>query len=354
MKEEFVSKAASMRAWIPHTPPSNRDRLELYSLHKQAASGDCPANAASGKGSGADKAKFEAWKTKRGLTQAEAMSRYISECERQLRVYGSKGGPSTTTMENTSDSPANPNAPTQASKSTESSLRGIQSVPLLASAASEPMGLYTQRLSLLTSPSASWWSKQVPLCSPSVAEPPLSYRLESMLISVGSFLERTALTPRALGPVPSTVLYSMLFPLHVLLLTYWIALIYLLSLPATLYLVVKTLLFGSVSTGATLEDVIADTITPTASTATALLQSNNLSAPIRFLAVLLTPLTITTDVAVYTQEVAGPVVASVAYTLMVACTWWYYIFVMPWMMGALGWASGMYGVCLGVIEYSGV
>jgi len=62
---------------------------ELYALHKQAAAGDCEVDKPTNKGA-AEKAKWQAWKTKAGLSQAEAMSRYITECDRQIRVYGSK------------------------------------------------------------------------------------------------------------------------------------------------------------------------------------------------------------------------------------------------------------------------
>ncbi|GMH92642.1 hypothetical protein TL16_g12407, partial [Triparma laevis f. inornata] len=62
-------------------------RLELYALHKQAAAGDCNTDKPVNKGV-AEKAKWSAWRSKSGLSQAESMSRYIAECDRQVRVYG--------------------------------------------------------------------------------------------------------------------------------------------------------------------------------------------------------------------------------------------------------------------------
>jgi acyl-CoA-binding protein len=72
-----------MKSWRPRNPPSNRDRLELYALHKQSVSGDAPAtdDDVSSSSSVADKAKLAAWRTKRGMTQADAMQRYVEECE---------------------------------------------------------------------------------------------------------------------------------------------------------------------------------------------------------------------------------------------------------------------------------
>jgi acyl-CoA-binding protein len=79
----FRAKTNSMKSWRPRNPPSNRDRLELYALHKQSVSGDAPAtdDDLSSSSSVADKAKLAAWRTKRGLTQADAMQRYVEECE---------------------------------------------------------------------------------------------------------------------------------------------------------------------------------------------------------------------------------------------------------------------------------
>ena len=61
----------------------NRDRLELYALHKQSVSGDAPPanppNATS-----TELAKLAAWRGKSGLDQAEAMACYIDECKCSL------------------------------------------------------------------------------------------------------------------------------------------------------------------------------------------------------------------------------------------------------------------------------
>lgn len=81
----FRAKTNSMKSWRPRNPPSNRDRLELYALHKQSVSGDAPAatteDATASSNSVADKAKLAAWRAKRGMTQVEAMQRYVEECE---------------------------------------------------------------------------------------------------------------------------------------------------------------------------------------------------------------------------------------------------------------------------------
>mmetsp|Transcript_27615 Transcript_27615/g.59354 ORF Transcript_27615/g.59354 Transcript_27615/m.59354 type:complete len:441 (-) Transcript_27615:138-1460(-) len=100
----FRAKTNFMKSWRPRNPPSNRDRLELYALHKQAISGDAPLDSTTTSGSTAaatsgsrssssvgDKAKLNAWRGKRGMSREDAMVRYGEECERQLRVYGTRG-----------------------------------------------------------------------------------------------------------------------------------------------------------------------------------------------------------------------------------------------------------------------
>jgi acyl-CoA-binding protein len=83
----FRAKTNAMKTWRPRNPPSNRDRLELYALHKQSVSGDAPPvttveeESSSSSLSVADKAKLAAWRTKRGMVQADAMQRYVEECK---------------------------------------------------------------------------------------------------------------------------------------------------------------------------------------------------------------------------------------------------------------------------------
>ncbi|GMH83005.1 hypothetical protein TrVE_jg12916 [Triparma verrucosa] len=346
-----------MRSWVPENPPSNRDRLELYALHKQAAAGDCNTDKPVNKGV-AEKAKWSAWRSKSGLSQAESMSRYIAECDRQVRVYGSKAGPSTTTVENTSDQPApttpssrdNPNSPA----TSHSLLRGIDSVPLLASAASEPQANYMQRLAIMNT-NQSWWSRQNPLCGPaSPSSPTLSSKLENLLIGVGTFLEARALSNKPLGPLPPSAVHAFVFPLHVLLLTYWIILIYLLTLPTTLYLVVKTSLLGSNSTSCTLSQLIETSITPTSTVASSLMNDRKNCLPTRVIGLALTPLVIITDLTTSLYTNFGDFIASGMYVFGVIITWWYWVFVLPWVAGVMGWVGVIYGGCLSLIEVAGV
>jgi acyl-CoA-binding protein len=79
LKEEFND--AAERAQNLDERPSNDDLLELYALYKQATEGDV-----SGKRPGMTKfkarAKYDAWKKKKGTDSDEAMQKYISLVER--------------------------------------------------------------------------------------------------------------------------------------------------------------------------------------------------------------------------------------------------------------------------------
>mmetsp|Transcript_12820 Transcript_12820/g.26152 ORF Transcript_12820/g.26152 Transcript_12820/m.26152 type:complete len:357 (-) Transcript_12820:45-1115(-) len=353
LKAEFVAKSQSMRAWVPQNPPSNRDRLELYSLHKQAAAGDCEVDKPTNKGA-AEKAKWTAWKTKAGLSQAEAMSRYISECDRQIRVYGSKSGPTTSTMENSKPDVTNVPPPAENPNTPPSSLlKGIDSVPLLASAASEPQKSYMQRLAIMNA-NQSWWGRQSPLCSASTAEPSLSSKVESIIISLGTFFERQALAGHSVGPITPTSVHATVFPIHVLLLTYWIVVVYLLTIPTTFYLVVKTMLLGSNATGVNLSQLIESTITPASTTASMMMNDTSNSLPPRFIGLALTPLVIITDVTLTTYNAAGDFVGALMYCFGILITWWYWVFVVPWLSIALGWVGVAYSCCCGIVEYAGL
>jgi len=160
----------------------NRDRLELYALHKQAVSGDAPPQTSNDETlSVADRTKIVAWRTKQGMTKSEAMTRYVEECDRQQQVYGTMadgdGGGSLLSNGSSTSSPVPATtitkttvARTNGGEATGSSggsneaaaaadyvsgggggllcPRGLAAVPLLCAAASESRSAYLARLQL--------------------------------------------------------------------------------------------------------------------------------------------------------------------------------------------------------------
>ncbi|CAN8070745.1 unnamed protein product [Agarophyton chilense] len=60
---------------------SNDDKLELYSLFKQSNAGDCNTNRPGGLFNLGDKAKWDAWNSRKGMEKDEAMKAYINKVD---------------------------------------------------------------------------------------------------------------------------------------------------------------------------------------------------------------------------------------------------------------------------------
>jgi acyl-CoA-binding protein len=61
--------------------PSNEVLLQLYSLYKQATEGDVQGDPPSNPFDIVNKAKYQAWESLRGVSDAEAMHRYVDLVE---------------------------------------------------------------------------------------------------------------------------------------------------------------------------------------------------------------------------------------------------------------------------------
>uniref|UniRef100_A0A8C3T8E3 Acyl-CoA-binding protein n=1 Tax=Chelydra serpentina TaxID=8475 RepID=A0A8C3T8E3_CHESE len=88
MSQAEFEKAAAMVKEMK-IPISDQEKLEIYSLYKQATMGDinipCPcATDATGK------AKWEAWNGCKGMSKADAMKNYIAKAEELKKKYGAK------------------------------------------------------------------------------------------------------------------------------------------------------------------------------------------------------------------------------------------------------------------------
>ena len=75
LKELFTQAAADSKTLAEK--PDNETLLQLYSLYKQATEGDAPADNPAGAFDFVGKAKYEAWHNLKGLTNEEAMQRYV-------------------------------------------------------------------------------------------------------------------------------------------------------------------------------------------------------------------------------------------------------------------------------------
>ena len=371
LKSDFLTKSKQMSTWIPVNSVSNRDRLELYSLHKQAANGDCdvpmPTTAGNSGDLGKEKAKWNAWKSKSGLSRAESMQRYITECDRQVRIYGSKGQPippsnesSLSTTNSTSNTLTTDDDDDDSKIHTNgSSVPGINAIPIFAAQASEPLDIYLQRMAITNTSSPTFWGLQTPVCAP----PGVSYdsalhpnnvikMLETMMITAGRTIEDFSLK-RIIPLVPPSTIQAFFYPLNVSLLSLYITFIFVVSTSATSVQVLKTVLLGSKATNATLPDLVNYSIIPTSRLSTSLSSSQH-SIPIRILSLLLLPLPLTSDILQSTNKHFGPLFSTGVWLALIGLTWWYWIIVLPWLaIFPNFFCSVGLGVCCGLIEFAG-
>lgn len=356
---DFRKKVAQMKSWIPNRTPTNRDRLEIYALHKQAVASDAPDSISPTKSaSPAEKAKFNTWKSKRGLTQSQAMTAYIIEADRQIAVYGT--APSVTPT----NTPADEQNSDNGSNGTSSVLltpRGLAAVPLLCAAASESRTSYLKRLeNNAVSNESGWWTRQEPLCGdpgtvlalPEILVLTIAILVERLSLYLHSNTSRNILDTFHLRPA---VVQSLLWPLHNVLLVVWIMVIFLATLTGSSILTFKTMLLGSKRTGVTLENIFSQEIVPCKRGAGSLCLPHQ-TATVRFLGLALYPLGMICDLAdgvmqkLPLGQQMGLLLGSGTYLLASLMLWWYWFIALPWIaFGGLCFSFSL-GWCFGLIE----
>jgi hypothetical protein len=283
-----------------------------------------------------EKAKYQAWRAKRGLSQQEAMSLYIAECDRQLRVYG-----------NIPQTPSN----TPLSGAREANVmtpRGLAAVPLLCAATAESRVAYLRRLAQ-TTPETAWWSRQEPLCA---TPGTLGALPELFLLLLASTVERISLQ-WAGGLFPPTVLQSFLWPVHNCLLSLWIALILISTIVGGTLTLVSTILWGARRTGVPLIQIWREELEPAAQAAAALTEAHQpMSA--RLVGLILLPYGTVEGMTNALCETVGLLWGSVGCVLAMTVTWWYWLLVVPWLCMCLLGAAAMSGLCFALIDLAGI
>ncbi|KAL7571865.1 hypothetical protein ACA910_002939 [Epithemia clementina (nom. ined.)] len=374
----FRQKVTVMKNWNPGSAPSNRDKLELYALHKQAISGDAPSSLSTQ--SVAERAKYQAWLNKAGLTRSDAMRLYLQESDRQLRVYGHadsdindhddphkvnkpqpqqqraaiKDGTSNENRSNNNSTTNNDNG------RGDQQTRGLAAIPLLCAAASESRQAYLRRLAN-TRPDQAWWGRQEPLTATpgSLAALP-----EAMLIGFSALLEQVAL--RAEGVVPDAlfpmidVLRSYLWPTHNTLLSLWMGYVLIATAWMAALECTQTIVWGSrrrsgsngANGGVTLPSIWKEQVLWCAQSVGTLAESHQ-TLTARLVGLFLWGVIFLIRVANY----CGPVLWTkcLAYTLLLCATWWYWFLILPGLGVSLLFVSlFVAGNCFALIELAGV
>ena len=316
----------------------NRDRLELYALHKQAVSGDAPTTLATQ--TAAERAKYQSWKSKAGLSQPEAIRLYMQEADRQIRVYGGA-------LASPVNGGSTPHSNGSGMSPPQQQPRGLAAIPLLCAAASESRQAYLRRLAN-TRLEQAWWRRQEPL----TATPGSIWAFpEFVLLTIASFLETISLTADGRIPLPSGVVQSFLWPLHNCFLSLWMAYILVMTGWTAAWEMLQTILWGSRRTGLSLDAVWKDQVQWSAQSARTLTESHQpLTA--RLMGLVMWPFTVLVMVA--NSAPGGQVLwQAVAFCTLLGLTWWYWFLVLPtiafWLLGA----AILAGNCFGLIELAG-
>lgn len=336
----------------------------------------------------ADKAKLTAWRNKRGMSQADAMSAYISECDRQLKVYGTRdsSGGSTpqrspsrspmhqsaqqssrspqrqasanataeTTNNNTqSNTPGTPqntphynNGSSSPNNDNDQGVllcpRGLAAIPLLCAAAAESRSAYLARLQV-TAPTNGWWAKQEVLC----LEPtnPLSIP-EKLTIGTATQIERLSLVVsnymgdgKAVSILSPRVMQAFLWPVHNIFLCVWICLILTTTYLGSMIMMVQTLLFGAKRTNAPLGRLFMEEVAPCARAVESLCEQHQVIG-VRVTGLCLMPLMI---ICYFTSSLVnrvGILIGSMVFVGLTVSGWWYWLCVVPWL--------SICGICLAV------
>lgn len=318
-------------------------------------SSDAPttSSSTSKSSSPAEKAKLAAWRTKRGLTQAQAMNAYIIEADRQIQVYGTSTSTNIGSNEQESDTGS-----TSGSNSILLTPRGLAAIPLLCAAASESRSSYLQRIGATTQVENGWWIRQEPLCG----DPGSILALpEHFVLTLAVLVEKLSLyvqcdsVKRVLLSLnlKASAVQSLLWPAHNLLIVIWMMVIFLATLTSSALVTMKTLLLGSKRTGLTLENIFMQEIRPCCFGTQALCETHQM-ATVRLLGLALYPLGMLCKTVDGLVKRDSPLlVASSVFLCVAILGWWYWYLVLPWLA-----ASGLVfalsvGWCFALIELAG-
>lgn len=347
--------------------PKNRDRLELYAWHKQAVSGDAPSILQNNANTmtAAEKSKYAAWKSKSGTDSVAAMRHYMSEAERQMRVYGTyssnnnNGGDPSALGTNAAYAHGENNGSAPQEQFPRQPSRGLAAIPLLCAAASEHRTAYLRRLQM-TPVQSAWWRRQEPLTATpgTVAALP-----EHVLLALAAAVEHVSLAANVehdyilwgrqqLPPTLCAVVQSLLWPLHNALLAVWMAWIVIAATVMGAFELGTTVLLGSRRTGKNLSNTWNDTVVFASQSVGTLTESHQPLAA-RVVGLVLQPLPLTVQL-LRTLCRDHIVYVSCLYTMAVFLTSGYWLIILPWFLVVvmLG-TSLLLGQCFAVIELAG-
>lgn len=349
----FREKVKIMQGWKPGSIPSNRDKLELYAYHKVAVSGDAPPSIPSS-ANAAERAKYQAWRSKSGNSKEEAMKMYLQEADRQLKIYGTSAAPIPHQKTNRGSITTPPNSRTpQTTPSNDNNNntlpssptpRGLAAIPLLCAAASESREAYMRRLSQ-TSLETAWWVRQEPLCAPPGS---LISFPEYLLLSAARFLEHVTLTTPG-----KNLVASFCWPLHKCFLVLWMLIILYVTVLRSALNTMAIFVWGSRRTGLSLDREWFEII-PLVAHSVALMCEPHQALTGRLVGMILLPFASLIDFLNRNLTDHSVVLANCSMIVVLMATWWYWLLTVPFLMWSLLCTGFGVGFCFVLIEFAGV
>ena len=314
------------------------------------------------------------------MKQADAMSAYITESDRQIKVYGTRDSGSSTPQRSPLRSPMHQQqsrTPTQQQQQTADATsereqttnnnntndqggvllcpRGLAAIPLLCAAAAESRSAYLARLQV-THPSNGWWQKQEVLC----LEPtnPLSIP-EKVIIGLASQIEKISLVVsnymgdgKAVSILSPRVLQAFLWPIHNVFLCAWICLILTTTYLGSVVMMIQTLLFGAKRTNTPLGRLFMEEVKPSARAVESLCEQHQVVG-VRLTGLALMPLMMICDFTSSLVNRVGILIGSMVFVCLAVSGWWYWLVMLPWFSVCGLMLSIMAGNCFALIELAG-
>lgn len=313
--------------------------MELYALHKQAVSGDAPSTFSSS-ANASERAKYQAWKAKVGLTQAESMRLYLSEADRQIRVYGN------VTPQTPQPTPNNPSHATTNGSSLMDTPRGLAAIPLLCAAAAESRPAYIRRLSQTPYENA-WWKRQEALCG---TPGTITALPEMIVLQLARFVEHVSLAGGT-GSDSNAALQAFLWPVHNSLLSLWMLIILVLTLLEASSHILQIVVWGARRTGLSLTRVWDHDLGLWQQCVHGMCESHQ-ATTCRLVGLVLLPISFV--LGLLKQWIASMTLASGIFVVVIMAAWWYFVFVLPWLAACLLGAACTSGACFALIQVAGV
>lgn len=264
------------------------------------------------------------------------MRLYLSEADRQIRVYGNLTPQTPQATPNTSSGSAT-------NTITMETPRGLAAIPLLCAAVAESRPAYLRRLAQM-SHEHGWWKRQEVLCG---TPGTLTALPEMTLLQLARLVEYLSLAAQP----PNPVVQSFLWPLHNSCLALWMLMILVLTLVEAVWNIFQIVVWGARRTGLSLARVWDHDLRLWEQCQVGMCEAHQ-SMTCRVVGLLLLPVSFV--LRNLKRYIGSMTLSSALFGGISMAGWWYFVIVLPWMAFALLGTACSSGACFALIEVAGL